>query len=391
MRICTSQCCVHCGVLAYTGLYFSRKRCEKIAGRLAIHGKENMLIILGVIFMCFPLLPGTGITVLINRKDADISADLWETYLYGFLCCIGIFEIGHLAGVFLDQTVTMCGKITIGLFAAVSILAGVSIFVKRRKVLSAVGIRVKKRRPVDSVHGAQDKMCRTGLAGVVFCGLLIGQVVYICTVPMLQTAGDITLETVNSFLFSDGIYKVSPLTGKAFGGAPLRYEILCLPTVYTFLCKWTGISAQQIVCNVIPLLTLCVTYMVYYLLSGTLFGKDKGSSEKRVWFLVMAALIFFLSEASVYMDGYGILHGGHLGTTIRNCILMPLMLYAALEKKWLLSVLCILAEMCIVWTFWGLGTCVVVLVGVCMMDLILKKSHLDKLFSGLSSKEENSR
>ena len=63
------------------------------------------------------------------------------------------------------------------------------------------------------------------------------------------------------------------------------------------------------------------------------------------------------------------MHAGWLGTTIRSCVLVPLCLYGALERKWLVSVICILAEACIVWTLWGLGVCAVVLAGVLLIDL----------------------
>jgi hypothetical protein len=180
-------------------------------------------------------------------------------------------------------------------------------------------------------------------------------------VPTIQTDGDITLETVNSFLATNGIYKVSPLTGKAYSGAPLRYEILCLPTVYAWMSMLFKVAPEMVVTKIVPTVVLCASYMAYYLLAGVLY--DEKQKRKKMVFLIVVGISFFLCEQSVYMEGYGLLHAGHLGTTIRNSVLIPLVLYAACEKRVLLAILCVLAEVCIVWTFWGMGLCLVVLAG----------------------------
>jgi hypothetical protein len=75
-----------------------------------------------------------------------------------------------------------------------------------------------------------------------------------------------------------------------------------------------------------------------------------------------------------------------MGTTMRNSILIPLVLYASLEKKWVLALACILAEICIVWTFWGLGVCVVIAFGIFAVSILghneSLKSLLDRLICG---------
>ena len=96
-----------------------------------------------------------------------------------------------------------------------------------------------------------------------------------------------------------------------------------------------------------------------------------------MWFLVFVGLLFWLCEGSVYLEGYGVLHAGWLGTTIRSCVLIPLCLYGALKRRWLVSVLCVLAEACIVWTLWGLGMCAVVFAGVVVIEKCLCR-HRDK-------------
>ena len=123
--------------------------------------------------------------------------------------------------------------------------------------------------------------------------------------------------------------------------------------------------------RIIPVLILCMTYMSYCLLGTALFGREAQNRKKTMWFLVFVGVIFWLCEGTVYLEGYGVLHAGWLGTTIRSCVLIPLCLYGALERKWLICVLCILAEACIVWTLWGFGICALIFAGVVFIDRCL--------------------
>ena len=330
------------------------------------------MLLTGIVFVCFPILFGTGIWICINRTSSDEKMHLWEAYLYGFTGSIGIFEIGHLAGIFTKCTLTDSGRIITWVIVGASICSVAVLF---RKIRTVVNLR---KDP-----------CKLCIPCMLFFLLMAVQIYCICSVPVIQTDGDITLETVNSFLVTDMIYEVSPLTGKVFGGAPLRYEILCLPTIYTLLCKWSGLEPAFIVGTVIPSAVVCLAYMAYYLLGRTLFGKENGSKEKSWWFMVIVSAVFFLCEQSVYMDGYGILHAGHLGTTIRNGVLIPLVLYAVLEKKWILACFCILAEACIVWTFWGVGMSVVVLAGGVLAGALLQSQKICRMFPDLTDEEGN--
>ena len=299
---------------------------------------------------------------------------LCELFLYGFIVFIGIFEVGHLAGVFTECSLTDCGRIIVGLITSAGIFAVMGLLLRHRTIVA-----LRK----DSC-----KVNKSCMPCAIFFLLLVMQIYYICTTPMLQTSGDIVLETVNSFLATDGIYEVSPLTGRAFGGTPFRYEILCLPTVYALLCKWFGLTPEMMVGNIIPAAVVCLSYMAYYLLGGVLFGRDHAGREKRWCFLVIVAMVFFLCEQSAYMEGYGILHAGHSGTTIRNSVLIPLTLWAGLERKWLSACLCVLAEACIVWTFWGMGMCMIVLAGIVLVEIVFGKKWVCKIFPALKSKGE---
>lgn len=282
-----------------------------------------------------------------------LTEALWKYFLYGIIIILGLFECGHLAGVFLGMSISDCGILVLGLIVVTTIL-GIFVLCRNRQ-------KLWNGRTVQ-------KGTKLGMVVPFFCVLAVSQIYYILTADILVTPGDITMETVHSFLITGEIYSVSPLTGGAMAGIPLRYEILCLPTVYALLCKWFGAEPELIVNRLIPILVLGMTYMSYYLLGDALFGREAQNRKKTMWFLVFVGVLFWLNEGYFYLEGYGILHAAWQGTTVRNCVLIPLCLYGSLERKWLVSVLCILAEACIVWTLWGFGVCAVVLVGVVLID-----------------------
>lgn len=328
-----------------------------------------MLVYVAII--CLPLLLGAGASILIKHKNIDNRISLWEAYLVGLIGCLGIFEIVHLSGVFGNLMLTECSK------AALICLIGLG-------TVSVVVILTNRCM----WKGTMRKLSVEEIVPVAFFLLLLAaQIYYVLSVPMMITSGDITQETVCSFLSENKIYGVSPLTGSVYGGAPLRYKILCLPTVYALLSRWTGASPEIILDQLIPVLAICSAYMAYYLLSGCLFGEKADGAEKRLWFMVIVAAIFFLCEKNVYAEGYGILHASHMGTTMCNSVLVPLVLYATLKRKWMIIVGCILAEACICWTFWGLGVCIVVAAGVFAVKNCYENKNVQNLFFRIFGKE----
>ena len=72
----------------------------------------------------------------------------------------------------------------------------------------------------------------------IFVIIIILQLVQVVMNQKLYLDGDMTRETVNSFLAEDAVYRVNPMTGQAYTlGMPLRLKILRLPTLYGILCR----------------------------------------------------------------------------------------------------------------------------------------------------------
>lgn len=317
-----------------------------------------MIIILWLLLAVLPGILGAGVLTIVYGRKKKYPFRFADSYLLGCVVCIGMTQIAHMAG--------LLGGLSLrnaGLLLAACLFAGTMLCV----VISSYGyFKDKSRYPRPVVEG---RVTPTLLIAFLLLAGIQALFIYCMKVPVLS--GDITLETVQSFLAQDGIYKVLPLTGMASEqGMPMRYTILCLPTLYAVLSRGFGIEPELLVCHIMPVIVLAAAYLAYYRLSETLFGREK--QEQRFLFLFMVALVLTVSDRAVFMDGYNALHSGYTGVAVRNLVLVPYTLCAALEGRWWKAVLCILAEACIAWTFLGCGVCVVITLGILILEILGK-------------------
>lgn len=72
----------------------------------------------------------------------------------------------------------------------------------------------------------------------------------------------------------NAVYTVNPLTGTAYSmGMSLRLKILCLPTLYGAISRFTGMAPVDVVYRLIPCITLLLSYVAYGSLGKALFRK----------------------------------------------------------------------------------------------------------------------
>ena len=287
--------------------------------------------------------------------------------LAGGLAVVGLAEAAHLSAVFLGHSFSDCTVIWLALQAAM--------------LTAAVG------------HGIVMK-CRRGAAGkaskrfwakfrladwilyIMFACLIVSQLAFIFAAGGGYRQGDMTVETVNSFLETNEVYSINPLTGRPYtGGLPLRVEILCLPALYGSICSITGLSSQFVVWKLVPALTLFGCYLAYGVLAHTLFPNN---GKKRGCFLVAVALLLWAENYMFCMDGFGVLSCGFRGVVIRNVVLLPWLFSLLIRKRRMAALMCILAEACMAWTFYGLGACAAVTVGMAAAGFVMKTYHSRK-------------
>lgn len=279
-----------------------------------------------------------------------------------FCLVIGAAEVFHLGCAF-GVTALQTGAYLWGAFACLLILAGAALIIRNRGWMSGMCKVFRKAEAGESTSDTcAGKKCKSeAIFTVMFAACAAWQLYRIFAGNIEIPENDMTLETVRSFLQTNGIYTVNPLTGDAYtAGIPLRIRILCLPGMYGFLCSLTGLDPEFAVCRLVPAVVLVLGYWMYGLLAGVLFPEDRTA---RAAMLFAAAFLYQCGDYLPVMDGFLALHCGFTGTAIRNCVLFPFALYLCLQKKWAAALLCICAEACIVWTLYGLGVCAFVTAG----------------------------
>lgn len=307
-----------------------------------------MVILLWFLLAVGPWLIGAGVWAVLGRK-ASAVVHMTDAWITGGLCCIGLAQALHLLGAF--------GHLSL---SRLLILWRVSLAVLG--ILALAVVAVTRHRHRERFRILPQKGGSFLLPGIFLLMVLI-QAVYVYCMPAVTAPGDITLETLRSFLATDGIYLVNPLTGQAYvQGMSLRYKILGLPTLYTLLAASFPVDGAVLVQNLVPVAVLAGSYMAYYRIARLLFGSDL---RKKYLFLILVGMIFWCGEGAVWLDGYAALHGAWLGTSIRNLVLLPYALSLGLERDlrrtWPGMALCVLAEACVCWTFNGLGMCLLLL------------------------------
>ncbi|MCM1056218.1 MAG: DUF6077 domain-containing protein [Firmicutes bacterium] len=302
-------------------------------------------------------------------EKRDSFADI--TVLF-FIMVIGAAEAAHLCGVFFHRSVSECTA----LFAVFAVLcaAALGVFTVCRFLRTGGKENAGK--------GKRRFSMGEGVLLALFVFLVLSQILYMEIGKNAYVQGDMTVETVESFLTTDAFYQVDPLTGRAYEeGLPTRIEILCIPTLYAALSSLLHIRPDILILYVVPVITLLCCYSAYSCLAEALFPEDRG---RRLCFLVMTALLVWIGSYGYGMDGFGLLFSGWRGVTIRNGVLIPYAISLCLRGKYRYLPLCILAEACILWTLYGLGFCLPVISGMLFIRFLKRKRGAGK---GMAGKE----
>ncbi len=281
----------------------------------------------------------------------------------GEFAAVGLAEAAHLSAVLMGRSFSDCTVIFSVLLLALFLAALGHGLV--RKCLK--GIPGRRHKPFWAELGQTERVLY-----IVYACILLSQLTFIAVSGSVYRQGDMTVETVNSFLETNAVYGVNPMTGQPYtGGIPSRLKILCLPTLYASICRVTGLKAQLVVWRLIPLFTLLSSSAAYNVLAHSLFPEN---GRKRGCFLVVYGLLLWAENYMFCMDGFGVLSCGFRGVTIRNAVLLPWLLSLLMRKKWLSAACCIVVEGWMVWTLYGLGVCAAVTVGMAAAGLLVGMS-----------------
>ena len=289
-----------------------------------------------------------------------------ENMIEGSLVVIGLAEAAHLAALFLNLPLNICAKIMGALFL------GAALFVAVRLVLA------KRKGKSKKAAGEGNRLLKLIqvypwlFAGIAI--LILVQIVWNFYSHVPYLTGDITGETVQTMLSTDSIYTINPMTGQAYtAGMPLRLKILVLPTFYAVICQSTGISAPVLIYSIVPSLVLLLSYLVYTGWAVYLFPRE---GKKQLIFMLFVAVIYQFGCYSAAMDSFLMFFQGWQGTAVRAGVILPYALLCCLQGKWRSVILCLLAEVCVVWTLYGLGYTVImvlVLLGIRLVRFLFSR------------------
>ena len=283
----------------------------------------------------------------------------------GSLIIIGLAEIAHLAGCllgwsFLSVTDLLLAEIVIVVLAVLA-----AKWISTRRVKKTAAMKYNETRSKLSENGTESGDAQNGtekkitwVLNGILTFLILLQLLRIVTGDRAWLTGDMTLETVNTFLAENAIYSVNPLTGSAYAsGLPFRLKILCLPTLYGVISRFSGIAPEVVVYRLIPCITLLLGYFAYGRLGKAIF---EGDSIKIRTFLLLVGILFCTGAYMPGVDGFDLFYGGFRGVTIRAIVLVPYLIACLMDRKYFGVVLCILAEACMVWTLYGAGVCLLI-------------------------------
>ena len=290
----------------------------------------------------------------------------------GEIVIIGLAAAAHLAAVFFGWSFSMCALL-FGALLCAGLTGGGGIWLFCRVRSGKFFSRGENRTAALRIRfGSRTE----GWLCAVFALMFLSQIIFICMGDTNCREGDMTVETVGSFLASDALYQINPMTGHPYTqGIPSRLRILCLPTLYACLSRLTGMSPMTVVWKVIPVITLVSSYTAFTLVSVSLFPKMEGEvyGEKRACFMTIVSLLMWVGAYQPGMDGFQLLCGGWMGVTIRNLVFLPWLLSLCLRRKWIFAALCIPAEICIVWTLYGCGICLLAAAGMAAVRIFGRK------------------
>lgn len=318
-----------------------------------------MAVLLWLLVTLVPCLLGMGALRLIYGSQTTREMNLSDCVLTGGMVLIGLAEAAHLAAVILGWSFSRCAKI-FGL--AVVILCLFSLFL----------VFLNRREWMQTLTGTGFNLAGDRSLFLLRMGLVLGvlsELIFVIVFRRVYLGGDMTLETVVSFLDTDAVYLINPLTGEAYSqGMPFRLKILCLPFLYAALSSLFGIDPEFLVYGLVPAFVLLGSCLAFDSVGRFLFPEDR---RKRVAFLLLTVLLLGVGDYMYGMDGFGLLHGGFRGVAIRGGILLPYTVGLMLRRKYRSVLLCILAEACMVWTLYGLGACLAVAVGMSVVTKVV--------------------
>lgn len=350
---------------------------------------KTVLLILFLIIIAFfsgrTLMLASG---LVSGKKADF----FSSFSTGALVIICISFAAHLLTVtgssLLEDEKRLLGTIMV-VFMTVSYFAFVvlTVLTGKKKIDKESKEKAEEKMSADIAAGidistdkekSKDKKDISLPAKVFFViatVLSIACFVTIVSGSRINSIGDETFETVRCFLDKGEMYTTDPLTGMPYKeGLPGKYKILCLPGMYAVMCAAFGTSPELLIHDIMPDFWFVSGLFAMIALSGALFKGSENELLKRSVFMTAVVLFVYAADLSFYAQGFSVLSQMWTGGAIRVWLLVPVLLFLLIEKRYICALLPVLCEACICRTAYGIGFLACIYAGWVIITLFARRS-----------------
>lgn len=317
-------------------------------------------MILLILFLLFvPFLIGQPICKMLNRGGKEVV----DIYVCGVMTMFVISGVLHLFVMLTNNSFSYYLKMYPIIVFTMAIIGAVLIVfdVKKNKAENSVKPRIT---------GFGSAWLKNG--ELLMFGVLNLVVMLLCVTRIVtgepDVTGDFTLETIRTTLQTDSIYQYNSFTGKLIEeGMPIRQQILTLPFFQLFLSDFFCVEIKTVLYKIFPCFVFFWGVLVYSRLAEILFAKQK---ERQLLFVFIVNFMMLVGDYARMTPAALVIHQGFTGYAICAHVIIPFAICLSMNRKWLMACVCVAAEMFLIWTTYGLGYSVLVIILFALIEIV---------------------
>lgn len=316
-----------------------------------------MILLIGFLILV-PHLSGCTVRKLLDRSGRGVA----DTYICGVMTMLIISGLLHFFVMYTNRPFTVYLKLYLIMTAVLTIIGVLITLQDIRK--NNIGLNIRECMAGFINSWSQSREMRI-FGALTLIAILLCMVRIITNEP--DVTGDFTLETIRTTLQTDSIYQYNSFTGQVLEeGMPIRQQILTMPFFQTFLSRLSGIDISLLLYKIFPCYVLLLTILTYSRFAGALFP---GQNKHQMIFMFIISFMLLVGDYARMAPAALILHQGFTGNAMCASVIIPFAVYSCMNKKWLLALLCAATEMFLIWTTYGLGFSMLVIIFFAIIEI----------------------
>lgn len=354
------------------------------------------ILCIAFLLLC-PIILGLGTVTAYNKissvlfKRASLPQKkpfivrLCAYYSAGFMELFLLAGVTNALGVFLSLTFSATVKVFALLLIAVLTFAYLVFillkFASLKNRTSAAGGASKDAKDSKEDKTSSDRYFILFLIISLFFSALA---LFITLRGKIYLSGDQTVETVNSFLSSNEMYSVNPLTGLPYDGDhPSRLDYMFLPFFYALLCRTFDLSAMKLLYHIIPAVYAVCAFSLFVTVGDAFFFERAGESDlsgvypktKVTLFYMICVFLLFCCGSAAGSISFNLFHSGFRSGSFLILLLVNYCLALCIKKRWAACLIPIVLEPLAASTKFGIGACFVMTASLFVISKIRKKEE----------------